>query len=190
MNEDGEAVKAILGGDKDRYAELMERHKDMVCAIVGRRIPGNDAGEMVQEVFVRAYHSLPGFAGTSPFRNWLSRIAVRTCCDYWRKHEKRKVQITAPGPEEQQWLEAISHSVSQERFERDRSRKGAAELLEWTLTRLKGDDRTLIELIYFEDQPLKEVAAYFKWGLPKTKIRAMRARQKMKKIIQSLMEKS
>ena len=189
MNDDGATVKAILDGNRDRYAELMERHKDMVCAIVGRRIPGRDAGEMVQEVFIRAYHSLAGFAGTSPFRNWLSRIAVRTCCDYWRKNEKMRLQVTAPGEEDQQWLESISSGASQEYFERDSSRKSAAELLDWTLRQMNADDRVLIELVYFEDQPLKEVAAYFNWGLPKTKIRAMRARQKMKKIIQSLLEK-
>ncbi len=189
MNEDWVTVKAILGGDKDRYAELMTRHKDLVCAIVGRRIPGRDAGDMVQEVFVRAYSSLPGFSGSSPFRNWLSRIAVRTCCDYWRKNEKLRCQITAPGEEHQQWLEQVTSGNSVEHFEQHNDRKTAAEMLEWTLTRMEPDDRTLIELVYFEDQPLKEVAAYFKWGLPKTKIRAMRARQKMKKIIQSLMEK-
>lgn len=189
MNEDWVTIKAILGGDKDRYAELMERHKDIVCAIVGRRIPGRDSIETVQEVFIRAYDSLPGFSGTSPFRNWLSRIAVRTCCDYWRKNEKLRRNITAPDEEHQQWLENVTHSGSMERFEQHNNRNSAAELLEWTMVRLDPDDRTLVELVYFEDQPLKEVAAYFKWGLPKTKIRAMRARQKMKKLIQSLMEK-
>ncbi len=188
MNEDWITVKAILDGDKNRYAELMERHKNMVCAIVGRRIPARDAGEIVQEVFVRAYTSLPGFAGTSPFKNWLSRIAVRTCCDYWRKNEKMRCQITAPGEEHQQWLELVTNTKSVENFEKSDSHRSAAELLEWTLSKMDEEDRILIELVYFEDQPLKEVSAYFKWGLPKTKIRAMRARQKMKKIIQSLME--
>ena len=76
MNEDWVTVKAILDGDKDRYAELMTRHKDLVCAIVGRRIPGRDAGDMAQEVFVRAYSSLPGFSGWRTGMPWATAHAL------------------------------------------------------------------------------------------------------------------
>ena len=66
--------------------------------------------------------------------------------------------------------------------------KDTKELLNWTLEKLSVEDRTLIEMIYFEGHSMKEAAEVLNWGSSKTKVRAMRARSKMRKILTKLIE--
>ncbi len=190
MNNELRTVREILDGNVEKYAELMKASLDNVSAIVSRRIPESDVENMVQECFIRAYDSLASFSGHSPFGNWLARISVRTCCDYWRKQgRRRQVIISEPQESQQEWLETISKSNSLAEFEKLSHRAECRELLEVALKTLGPEDRALIEMIYFDGWPLGEAAKTLDWGLAKTKVRAMRARKKMRKYIESLGEK-
>jgi RNA polymerase sigma-70 factor (ECF subfamily) len=68
------------------------------------------------------------------------------------------------------------------------NRKELKEILDWTLKKLSAEDRTLVEIIYFEGSSLKEAAKVLDWGLSKTKVRAMRARHKMRKILKQIIQ--
>jgi len=190
MDNEMKTVQEILNGDVEKYAELMKANLNNVSAIVSRRIPESDVESMVQECFIRAYDSLTSYSGRSPFGNWLARISVRTCCDYWRKQGRhRQVMISEPQESQVEWLEAVSKSDSLAKFDDLTRRTECRELLEAALDTLEPEDRTLIEMIYFEGWPLGEAAKTLEWGLAKTKIRAMRARHKMRKYIEFLGER-
>eukprot|EP00831_Metopus_contortus_P060801 TRINITY_DN5269_c0_g1_i3.p1 TRINITY_DN5269_c0_g1~~TRINITY_DN5269_c0_g1_i3.p1 ORF type:complete len:136 (-),score=30.97 TRINITY_DN5269_c0_g1_i3:19-426(-) len=92
MNNEMSTVQAILDGDTEKYAELMDGCASHVIKLVSRRIPASDVEMVVQESFVRAYDSLSSYSGRSPFINWISRIAIRSCKIYTRNQKKKRVE--------------------------------------------------------------------------------------------------
>ena len=149
-----------------------------------------DIETVAQEVFVGAFRSLRTYGGRQPLENWLARIARRRCCDYWRDQERHAGTVTAPPEKDQQaWLEHVSSGLSAEAFERECEHKEAAETVQAALAKLDADDRALMESIYFEDLPLKEVAATFGWSLAKVKVQAFRVRKHMQAILERMSAK-
>lgn len=194
MDENGkfldekEIVNTVLTGEINAFEILIERNKDIVFAIVAKRIPCQDIEEVAQEVFVRAYQSLSSYAFKKPFRHWLSRIAIYCCCDYWRKNSRRK-EATVSCLEEKHinWLSHIGSIVSQEDFKKEAAKKEAEEILDIALSHLKAEDRLVIELYYFEQLSVREISEMIDWSIPSVKIRTMRARLKLRKIIMELL---
>ena len=97
-HEDAAITEAILQGDVERYSELLEKYQDSVYAIVARRVPADAVAAVAQDVFVRAYQSLPGYSATAPFGNWMSRIAIRSCCAYWREQMRHRARLVSISP--------------------------------------------------------------------------------------------
>jgi RNA polymerase sigma-70 factor (ECF subfamily) len=87
---DSNLVKRVRNGDKDAFRELVERYQRKVFSIaygmVGNR---EDAMDLVQDAFLKAYRNLDRFEGSSSFYTWLYRIVVNVCIDYIRRHGKR-----------------------------------------------------------------------------------------------------
>ncbi|QSH41448.1 RNA polymerase sigma factor [Lentisphaerota bacterium ZTH] len=183
-------VKNIINGKTEDFTELVERYSSKVFSIVGSRVPVSDIDDVAQEVFIRAFKSLKTYSGVKPFENWLAVIAIRCCCDFWRKNSRRR-EFYAPKdqPEVQtEWLELMSQSLSQAIHADNVRTKEAREFLKWTMNKLSLEDRTLIEMVYFEGRTLKEASEVLQWGESKTKVRAMRARNRMRDILKEITE--
>jgi len=189
-HEDARIAAKILDGNIELYADLMSKYQEKIFSIVVRRVPGNDVSALVHETFVQAYQSLAGYSGKVPFGNWATRIAIRTCYAYWRREYRHKAhQVNLPSSEEQQnWLEQIPTSNLQDEADNIVKKQDAVKLSNWLLNQLSSENRTLVESIYFDDMPLKEIAATLEWSLVKTKVRALRARRKMRKLLESIGE--
>ncbi|MFA7232459.1 MAG: RNA polymerase sigma factor [Victivallaceae bacterium] len=183
-SEDREIIEQVLNGKIEDFSLLIDKYKRRVFGLVSRRIPAVDLEDTVQDVFIRIYSSLGSFSKNKPFENWLTIITLRGCCDYWRKKSRQKEYLNTPVDKDQlEWLDDLS---SKNETGRDVPQAEMAEMLKWTLNQLSAEDRTLVEMIYFEELPIKDAAETLEWGLSKTKIRAMRARHKMRKIISTL----
>jgi RNA polymerase sigma-70 factor, ECF subfamily len=78
MDPDVELVRRVRRGELDAYGELIERHRDVVHRVVGRIVGAQDADDLTQDAFLRAFHKLAGFRGDAPFRSWLLRVAHNT----------------------------------------------------------------------------------------------------------------
>jgi RNA polymerase sigma-70 factor, ECF subfamily len=183
-------VARVLGGDGKAFDILLRRHGARVFKTVARRVRKEDVESVAQEVFVAAFRSLRTYGGKQPFENWLARIARRRCCDYWRCQERSVPTATVPLDADQRtWLEEVSSGLSVEAFERECYRKEAVEVVHVAISQLDAEDRTLIECIYFEDVPLKEVAATFGWSLAKVKVRAYRVRKRLRRVVERLFER-
>jgi RNA polymerase sigma-70 factor (ECF subfamily) len=189
LDNDINIVRSVLNGHTENFELLIEKYRSKVFMLVGKRIPANDIEDVAQDAFIRSFSSLSTYSMKKPFENWLSIITLRCCCDYWRKQGRRK-EFSAPVSDIPvvQWLEDLSSGHSQARFEHVCRRLADGELLQWTLEQLDPEDKTLIEMLYFEERPLAQAAQVLEWGLSKTKVRAMRARKKMRKIISELIE--
>jgi len=185
---ESEIIQNILAGRRECFGELVDKYRKKVFSVITRRIPRDDVEDVAQEAFVRIFQGLAGYAPVKPFENWLTTITLRSCCDYWRVAGRRQ-ELTAPtdiGPEQIDWLEQMIAATSQETFLKLSRKREAEELLNATMKQLDAEDRTLIELVYWEDRPLAEAAEVLEWGLAKTKVRLMRARKKLRKIIANI----
>src|SRR5215210_1275785 len=89
---DSEIISQVLQGNKQAYAQLVERYQNFVFTIVLRYVKGReDAEEVAQDVFVKAYRSLADFKGASKFSTWLYTITTTSCITFLRK-KKLEVQ--------------------------------------------------------------------------------------------------
>jgi RNA polymerase sigma-70 factor (ECF subfamily) len=88
---DDEAVARVRAGDREAFASLLRRYQDKVYSIVSNYVgAGEDALDLTQEAFVKAYSQLPRFKGQSSFYTWLYRIAVNVSIDHMRKRSTRR----------------------------------------------------------------------------------------------------
>jgi RNA polymerase sigma-70 factor (ECF subfamily) len=117
--EERAAIEACLGGDVSAFDALVIRHQTTVHRVC-YRFTGNaeDAADLTQEVFIKAYRSLPKFRGTSAFSTWLYRIAVNACLSFKTVRKNRTEawdeahDIVAEGPGVEESLDAQKNARS------------------------------------------------------------------------------
>src|SRR5439155_20508963 len=84
---DAELIAAVLGGDTASFEPLLKKYQPRVFATARRYARReSEVEDIVQEVFLKAFHKLNSFRGDAPFEHWLMRLAVRTCYDLLRAH--------------------------------------------------------------------------------------------------------
>ena len=199
IQSDVEIIRRILEGDLESYAALVARHQRVISGVVGRHVPPAEVAGVANEVFLDGYRSLPAFIAatqgvrdeTSAFRRWLLRIAARRCCDYWRGQARaRELQSSTLSAAQTQWLEQAEAAAATEEVDRLSRLQAAREVLAQGLAALTAEDRMLVSLLYLEDWSVAEVAAALEWSAVGVKVRAMRARRKMRKAITAWGHKS
>lgn len=187
---DAEIVRRIFRGEVNAFELLIHRYKEHALRIIQRRVPPHEVEDVLQEVFIRAYRSLPGFEPESHFKKWLSAIAVRTCFDYWRstpsRHESPMSDLSV---RHQEWLESVIHASSVEATRRSARQKEAGEVLAWALNRLSSEDRMVVEMIHLEGLSAGDAAELLGWSVAKVKVRAFRSRKRLRKILSLLLQK-
>jgi RNA polymerase sigma-70 factor (ECF subfamily) len=136
--------------------------------------------ELVQEVFIEAYFSLSSYSFKAPFLHWLRKIGTRVGYRFWKQQEKRKAFMPLPDFD----------IVKKEDADKVDS-KVAAEILHLLLARLPQVDRLVLTLMYFERYSTREIAAMMGSNRAIVKMRALRARKKLKEIAEreNLLEK-
>lgn len=187
QSSDTEIVRRVLDGNANAFESLLVRHKNTVLKIVKRHVPYNEVEETTQNVFLRAYQSLPSFKGDGGFRQWLASIAVRTCYDFWRKmYRSREVPMSTLTEKHQKWLEEVITEHSEQAIIEKGSQDEARELLDWALGKLTAEDRMVLELVYLEGLSGKEAADLLGWSVANVKVRCFRSRKKLEKILEEV----
>jgi RNA polymerase sigma-70 factor (ECF subfamily) len=188
-HSDAEIVRQILEGDGNAFETLLKRCNDLVLRIVKKHVPYNDVEETAQDVFIRAYQSLPTFKGQSDIKHWFSTIAVRACYDYWRKaYRSQEVPMSSLTEKHQDWLEEVLSDQSEKSLYEKGIQNEAKELLDWALGKLSAKDRMVLELIYFEGLSGKEAADLLGWSAANVKVRSFRSRKKLEKLLTEVMK--
>jgi len=179
--DDARLVAAVLGGDDSAFAALVSRHKRRVFSTASRFARDeHQLDDIAQEVFLRAFRNLAQYRGDAPFEHWLSRITVSACYDFLRKERKIREQISLDGAEWDIRDETVENAVSAGR---------ARELLAWALHRLSADEQLILTLCELEERPVREVAELTGWSESNVKVRAFRARQNLKKVLETSHER-
>lgn len=181
---DAEIVEQVVAGDVHAFEHLLRKYQNHVVILLKKHLPYDQIEETAQDVFIRAYRSLPTFRGESSFKQWLSTIAVRTCYDFWRKHYKsRELPMSSLTENHQVWLEEAIAAQSSQSFHEQSLQKEAREILDWALDRLSAADRMVLELVYLEGYSLKEAADLLGWSIANVKVRSFRSRKKLHKLL-------
>ncbi|PKO95646.1 MAG: RNA polymerase sigma factor [Bacteroidetes bacterium HGW-Bacteroidetes-7] len=95
LRDDSIILEEIKGGNKEAFRELAERYSTPLFRLsMGYLHSKEDAEDMVQEIFVKLYHSLDSFKGDSKFSTWLYRIAVNTCLNEIARRKRRDIFTT------------------------------------------------------------------------------------------------
>jgi len=181
---DDEIIRAVREGDVEAFESLVVKYQPRVFATARRYARREDeVADIVQEVFMKAFHKLGGFRGEAPFEHWLMRLAVRTCYDFLRGHQRnREHSLTDLGDDERDWLERF-HSEPGEARE---DASAARELVWKVLEQLPAPARLVITLLEIEDRTVKEISELTGWSVPLVKVRAFRARAQMRKILERM----
>src|SRR5438105_2574925 len=91
MDADTELIAAVLRGDTASFEPLIAKYQPRIFATARRYARREDEIEdIVQEVFLKAFSKLSGYRGDAPFEHWLMRLAVRTCYDFLRGHQRNR----------------------------------------------------------------------------------------------------
>ncbi len=178
---EAELIAAALKGDAASFEPLVTKYSPRVFA-TARRYARRDSEveDIVQEVWLKAYEKLGSFRGEAPFEHWLMRLAVRTCYDFLRSHQRnRETTFSELSEPEVDWLDRF---VSQPDGASEKA-DAARLLVNRVLQQLSAPARLIITLLEIEERSVKEIAELTGWSVPLVKVRAFRARAEMKKVL-------
>ena len=181
---DAELIAAVLKGDASRFEPLIEKYSPRLFATARRYARReSEVEDIVQEIWLKAYQKLPSFRAEAPFEHWLMRLAVRTCYDFLRAHQRnRETVFSELSDPESDWLDQF---VKQPEAA-DEHADAARQLVQRVLDQLSPPARLIITLLEIEERSVKEIAKLTGWSVPLVKVRAFRARAEMRKILARL----
>jgi RNA polymerase sigma-70 factor (ECF subfamily) len=178
---EAELIAAVLNGDSASFEPLVAKYSPRVFATARRYARReSEIEDIVQEVWLKAFDKLKSFRGEAPFEHWLMRMAVRTCYDFLRGHQRnRESSFSELSEPEEDWLDRFVAEPGSAAEDSD----AAKFLIEHVLEKLSPSARLVIQLLEIEDHSVKEIAKITGWSVPLVKVRAFRARGEMRKIL-------
>ena len=181
-------LERVRQRDEDAARVLVERLYPLVIRIVRSHLPRRAAEEdLAQDVFVKMFTRLDQYQARlgTPFEHWVARLAVRTCLDALKAADRRPELRWADLSEEQAaWLDFM---LADQSATPDASAASAHEVIEQLLSQLPPDDRLVISLMDLEEKTVREVSEMTGWSGTLVKVRAFRARRKLRKLAQDLL---
>ncbi len=172
---DDQIIQRILKGDRSAFAILVERYQNYVFTLVLRfTINREDAEEISQDVFVKAFRSLQDFRGDSKFSTWLFTITRTTCLSFLRKKKLDIVSLDNERTELQlENQESSQHANGVEQ-------KSRHDMLNRAIMMLSPDDAQVLNLFYQADQSLEEIGRIMRLDPNNVKVKLHRARHRLK----------
>ena len=144
--------------------------------------------EAAQEVFLKAYTQLGSFEGRGSLEGWLTRIATNTCLNMVRSSKRRpEMTVSDLTEDEESWMDRQSAGDGREQASVENSLV-AADLADRLLAVLAPEDQQALLMIDGEDASIKEVAEATGWSESKVKVRAFRARKKLREAMEKLLD--
>ncbi len=179
-------IKRVRERDEEAAHELFRHLYPLVARVVRSHLPRRTSAEdLTQTVFMKVFANLDKFSGTVPLEHWVSRIAVNTCLNQLAAEKVRPELRWADLSEEQaEALEAVMADPEEREPTRDLA---AREIVEKLLAQLAPPERLVLTLLHLEGRTVAEVHELTGWNVPVIKVRAFRARRKLKKHFEKLM---
>ncbi len=178
---DASLVAAARNGDVRAFDALVYRYQSRLSQFVRARLDSAiDCDDVTQDVFVTAWRELPGFRGRSRFKTWLFGIALNHCADAWRKHQRLRTILGDMDSAHEDWGEPDRTT--------DPSGWTAALVeraeLQQELSRLPEPERQVLELYYYAELNLPEIARLLDVNLSTLKYRFYQAHRHLRKSLE------
>ena len=153
---DEELVAKTVAGDAESFNQLIKRWERPIYALAYRTIGRDeDARDVCQETFLRAFRALPGFKGQAKFSSWLYRIALNLCRDWIRRQRRAPVSQM---PEDMDATEMASEAGPVESIEDLVARRELSAIVEEAMSELSEEQRTAIILKEYHGMTFQEIA--------------------------------
>jgi RNA polymerase sigma-70 factor (ECF subfamily) len=175
----------VRQGDQSAARDLMALLYPQVARIARSHLPFRiEEEDLVQEIFAKIFLNLQRYDPRLPLENWVSRVSINVCRDHLRARARRpELRWSDLGEHEQAALAVALH-------EPDSAPEGssahARELLRKLLETLNADDRLVLSLLHLEEKSVAEISALTGWSRPLVKVRAFRARARVRKALAAL----
>jgi RNA polymerase sigma-70 factor (ECF subfamily) len=155
-SSDEELVARSMGGDLDSFNQLVLRWERPIYALAYRVIGREEeARDVAQETFLRAFRALPGFKGQAKFSSWLYRITLNLCRDWMRKERRTPV---SQAPEGIDIIELAGEATPHETIEQMVGRKELGRAVSKAMAALPEEQRTAIILKEYHGLTFQEIA--------------------------------
>ena len=173
FQDDNDYIGRVLSGDVSAYAFLVEKHKNLVFSIVQKIVNNReDAEEIAQDVFLKAYQSMSTFERKSKFSTWLYRIAYNAAIS---KTRKKKVDMVAIE-------ETVISNYSTDEIPHNMNELDGDErqvMLEKALKSLPREDNLLITLFYKNENSIEDISDIMGLSVSNVKVRLHRIRKRL-----------
>jgi RNA polymerase sigma factor (sigma-70 family) len=177
---DTEIIERTLAGDTRVFGELVKRYQSLVFSITTRYAPNReDAEEIAQDAFIKAFKSLKDFRGESKFSTWLYTITTTSCLSFLRK---KKLDIHSLDNEK---VFAVVENQDSGMNANQLENKSRLSMVNDAIKLLSADDATILTLFYKGEQSLEEIAAVLAIEANAVKVRLHRARGRLKEKMQT-----
>jgi len=180
--EEDELLARVRAGAVDEFGELVRRHQGHVFAVLYRyERDHHKLEDLAQETFLKAWRALHQFDHRAPFQHWLTRIAIRVALDHLRRQKRHRAEIELAelGDDALEWLQAgdSGHELAG---------RQAAELLAVAMRELTPAEQVVLTLQEIEGLSVKDICERTGSSSVAVRVRAMRARAKLKRVLQRL----
>ena len=174
MEEEQQWIQEVLAGNKQAYAHIINKYKNRLYATILRMTKNpHDAGDLVQEAFIKIYEQLEKYDGRGTFSSWLYRVAFNHCMDEFRKkhYQMKQVEIHDELMEDPKHPEVIF-------LKKEKSRQ-----LERLISTLPKDERMIILLRYVNELSYDEISEIADVPVSTVRNKLHRAKKKMRETV-------
>jgi RNA polymerase sigma factor (sigma-70 family) len=174
MEEEIQWIQAILAGNKQAYAHIINKYKNQLYATILRmtRNP-HDAQDLVQEAFVKVYHQLDKYEGKGSFSSWIYRVTINYCMDEFRKKRYKMKQVDIDE-------EALANPNHPEVIF---LKKEEHRQLEKLIQTLPEDERLILLLRYVNELSYQEISELVEMPLTHVRNKLHRSKKKMRETV-------
>ena len=180
--QDNIYITKVLEGDRNAFAYLVDKYKTMVYSLALRVVKDREeAEEISQDAFIKAYQSLASFKGKAKFSSWLYRIVYNTAISKLRQQPAGRVSLDESNISDTLYMESKENYDTLSAEERKK-------YLEKALDSLDRDEKMFVILYYYEERDLDEISTIAGLTKTNTKVKLFRARKKMLTVLQSYLK--
>lgn len=179
---DEEIIRSVLSGRVHDFQLLVERHMKLAYRTAFSVVQNHeDAQEVVQDAFLKAFTNLASFHGKSKFSTWLFRIVYHTSLNHLEKSKSYQKNILLgdiENTDDYNIGDSWNHLITKDRV----------KYIEDALNLLIAEDRLALSLFYLDEKSQHEISSITGWSLSSTKMRIHRARSKLNKALQQILD--
>lgn len=177
-------IEQILAGNSNSFSYIVDRHKDKAYNLAFRICGSHEeAEELAQDSFLKAYRSLKSFKMKSSFATWFYRIVYNTAISHVRIKKKGVLSLEDFPADATDFIGSNTNDEEAEKEYR-------SSLVNFALQKINEEERGLISLYYYEEMSVEEISDVIGINKSNIKVKLFRARQKMLEIIEKVEKKN